>query len=463
MQHSIITNILHRLKNAARSSEDHEAIKQIIQLRYQSGLKSLSKFTMIGASMNRSSQTIRISLLRLWSKMDGKEEVVNIIERAINSALDRHNVTSLRPSELVQEECFQGMTGEDISTLLHDIIGYSELEVPFFFVRRHGQVFLTTNGRIDRSLEARQASRFTPLPIPHSSIPAVEISRAIADREDGSLLGDLGRLIDCLDSAYKNILVARIGIKGESQTLAHLGQQYGLTRERVRQVTINLINLIRSVDLFANGGPISRLSKIVDGISFNGKLLITLEDLVESHPYLHCFRGNEKGLFVLLSSAEVGNIMQHSGFYLLAPGVSPDHAIHYLNQERLAEIESKKKVKSDNVRQMMAVLPEDIIQEVKKVSRMKEVSANKFYSDILSEFAASNDPLPEIAPISWSEVGNTWRMVNMRLPVELVKSINTIAGKLKGSGAAGGDKRKNRSALIYSVIRKHHQDYLKAA
>lgn len=463
MQHLIISNILHRLKTAARSIEDQDAIRQIIQLRYQSGLKSLSKFTMIGSSMNKSSQTIRITLLRLWSKMDGKEEVVNIIERAINSALDRLNATSLRPAELVNEDCFRGMTGEDISTLLHDIIGYSNLDVPFFFVRRHGQVFLTTRGRIDRKPEDRQESKFSPVPIPHSSIPAVEIARAIASRDDGSLLADLESLIARLESSYKDILVARLGINGESQTLATLGQKHNLTRERVRQVTISLINLIRSVDMFANGGPISRLNKIVEGTSFDGKLLITLAELVESHPYLHCFRGNEKGLFVLLSSAEIGNIMQHSGFYLMAPGVSADHAIHHLNQERLAEIESKKKVKADNVRQMMAVLPEEIIQEVKKVSRLKEVSANQFYSDILSNFAASNDPLPEIAPISWSEVGSTWRMVNMRLPVELVRSINSIAGRLKGAPGGPGEKKNNRSALIYSVIRKHHQDYLKAA
>lgn len=65
-------------------------------------------------------------------------------------------------------------------------------------------------------------------------------------------------LISDLSERQKDVIESRFGLNGEELTLAVIGEKYGLTRERVRQIESNSLALIRKK---FNNSPASKLLK----------------------------------------------------------------------------------------------------------------------------------------------------------------------------------------------------------
>jgi RNA polymerase primary sigma factor len=56
---------------------------------------------------------------------------------------------------------------------------------------------------------------------------------------------ELKRALDCLDERERTIIEAVFGIGQDEKTMAEIGREYGLTRERVRQIRNKAIKKLR--------------------------------------------------------------------------------------------------------------------------------------------------------------------------------------------------------------------------
>jgi len=85
-------------------------------------------------------------------------------------------------------------------------------------------------------------------------------------------------LLGRLDSREKNILSKRFGLDGEkAKTLESLGRQYGITRERVRQIqAMALKDLRKSI----NSGEIARATKVVQTVLAEAGGVLEQNDLL---------------------------------------------------------------------------------------------------------------------------------------------------------------------------------------
>ena len=63
--------------------------------------------------------------------------------------------------------------------------------------------------------------------------------------EEESLKIQLGKAMECLSDREKNIVNCYFGIDGEPMTLAQIGEEYQLTKERIRQIKESAIRKIR--------------------------------------------------------------------------------------------------------------------------------------------------------------------------------------------------------------------------
>ena len=60
-----------------------------------------------------------------------------------------------------------------------------------------------------------------------------------------SLRNEIGRVLKCLDARERNVIEACFGINQPELTLEEIGDKYGLTRERVRQIKEKALRKLR--------------------------------------------------------------------------------------------------------------------------------------------------------------------------------------------------------------------------
>ena len=102
------------------------------------------------------------------------------------------------------------------------------------------------------SLNERVAS----IDSPFNSQSAISLMDTIADVGtsspennvvDGNLLDNLGQWVDQLSGVQKDVICRRFGLRGhDSCTLKQVGEQIGLTRERVRQIQVQALKQLHS-------------------------------------------------------------------------------------------------------------------------------------------------------------------------------------------------------------------------
>ncbi len=76
--------------------------------------------------------------------------------------------------------------------------------------------------------------------IPNEAIPSTDKSLV-----EESLRAEIGRVLDILEDREKKVIEAYFGINQREMTLEEIGNKYGLTRERVRQIKEKAIRRLR--------------------------------------------------------------------------------------------------------------------------------------------------------------------------------------------------------------------------
>ena len=88
------------------------------------------------------------------------------------------------------------------------------------------------------------------------------------------------QLVSCLKDRTKDIVIQRYGLDGdaEKKTLEAIGDKYGITRERIRQITNFAFNLMKESQAFESAKDI--FSELKDNIERKGKILSEKDILV---------------------------------------------------------------------------------------------------------------------------------------------------------------------------------------
>lgn len=69
-----------------------------------------------------------------------------------------------------------------------------------------------------------------------------------ADRQDGDVLQGIEHWLDELSEKQCDVITRRFGLRGhEASTLEHVGEEIGLTRERVRQIQVEALRKLRLI------------------------------------------------------------------------------------------------------------------------------------------------------------------------------------------------------------------------
>jgi|TARA_R110000803_G_scaffold181810_1_gene244216 RNA polymerase primary sigma factor len=123
-------------------------------------------------------------------------------------------------------------------------------------LRKETDMFEKENYRLPRADEVEyvQVPYCNSLSTPINE-DGTELSDMIADDifgspddvlvEEESLKIQLGKAMECLSDREKNIVNCYFGIDGEPMTLAQIGEEYQLTKERIRQIKESAIRKIR--------------------------------------------------------------------------------------------------------------------------------------------------------------------------------------------------------------------------
>lgn len=104
---------------------------------------------------------------------------------------------------------------------------------------------LQASSRGTISLDAPVAEGETGLPM-HERLDDTEGLSPLESLCDSNLLGELSGLLGLLDERERDIVESRFGLDGENpQTLEQVGERYGVTRERIRQLQIGALKKMR--------------------------------------------------------------------------------------------------------------------------------------------------------------------------------------------------------------------------
>lgn len=419
---------------------DASVVKRIFNMRYCSGLKSLSKFESIGARVGKSGQTVRSIIMRVWSKLAATNDLIKMVSSEISSAMNRMKKSSVQFEHLSGSGAFARMSRDDVSSLIHDMCSYVALtKVNFFIVRHHGESMASVFENVDDLVSNNNGNEplESLMSIPEKAISCVQ--RVLANGV--GLSQDLLEILPTINQTHAKILEDRIGIStGQSKTLSEVGDKYKVTRERIRQTTNIMVKRVLAAESISGGGPLLRLISIVNEFDFGDLNVAKIDDLIESSTYLSGFKGNAHGLFLILAMCDVDNIVQSSGFYLHDQDISKDHALHDIAALKSS---SKKKKGKDAMHQMMAVLPLSVIEAIRLLALEGNTSSNTLYGKIISDDIALNVKTGRILQVDWKEVGTNWRMVNMRLQKNVISGVSTKA-VLRGT---------SRASLVYTMIK----------
>ena len=110
------------------------------------------------------------------------------------------------------------------------------------------------------------------------------------------------QLVSCLKDRTKNIVVQRYGLaeNADKKTLEAIGDQYGITRERIRQITNFAFNLMKESQAFESAQEV--FSEMKDIIEKKGKILSERDILIhlagndplaQNHVYFLLVLGDE--------------------------------------------------------------------------------------------------------------------------------------------------------------------------
>ena len=68
-------------------------------------------------------------------------------------------------------------------------------------------------------------------------------------------------MLEHLDGREQTILVLRFGLSGDKQTLTQIGQELGISKERVRQIESRAMNKLRTFAKVQQIYPVDQLAR----------------------------------------------------------------------------------------------------------------------------------------------------------------------------------------------------------
>lgn len=440
------------LKSTLSDASIMKLRQQLFSIRYAGGSKELSKFSAIGEATGKSGQTVRSLIMQSWGQLGQvAEEVVGLIAKEVRAKMKELSQSSISYHDLAGVGVFGKMTKDDVSCLVHDVVSYvEEAGSVLFIVRKNGESMVSVIDQVDDFKASEQSADANDNA--GNNIPASALQKVSALFLESSSLGsDIYEAVKILCPQYVKVLNDRCGmVGGAAKTLSEVGQIHGVTRERIRQTTGTAIKRLMFAERLHGNGPLTRMLETIGKYAFDDQKVIDLKSVIEENDYLSSFVGNEHGLFLLLSMCNVDNVIQSAGFFLHAKEISKDHALHEISK---VKHQIKKSNAKEKMHQMMAVFPISLKKKARALADASGISANAYYERLLKTFL---DALPESKAsidwkdVEWKEVGSSWKMINMRLPKELIDRITEVAGGIEVNGEV-----LSRTALVYNVIQRY--------
>ena len=175
------------------------------------------------------------------------------------------------------------------------------------------------------------------------------------------------QMVSCLKDRTKDIVVQRFGLaeNADKKTLEAIGNQYGITRERIRQITNFAFNLMKESQSFESAKDI--FSEMKDSIERKGKII------------------SEKDVLIHLAGNDP--LVQNNIYFLLVLG---DEFTKIKEDDEFFHRWTTHLDSADKVHQALRVLhneisEEDLILEKEIISALKKHSEKIMGEDIDSE------------------------------------------------------------------------------
>lgn len=232
-----------------------------------------------------------------------------------------------------------------------------------------------------------------------------------------------------------NAAVAQMGRKGEiashrlgyaghqAKSLEEVGQQFNVTRERVRQISAFVVKAILSAEMQNGGGPITYLSQIIRSACPEGcgkaKLLADVMQAGGIHDL------SPTSVAHTMMSIGAGNIISRGDVYVFDPLLTKDEAAHLVRKLRAGS--RVRAPKSEN-KQVLLVIRKDVLAKLDRLvlSTKPKTNRSAYLGSMLTEDVART---ADIEPVDWSTPSGAhgWTKVSLRLSQERLQMLKDIA------------------------------------
>jgi hypothetical protein len=242
-------------------------------------------------------------------------------------------------------------------------------------------------------ISTNNQDQYKPLSI-LDTIKGSQTQTGISNFEPGKLVS---RFLGILKERDQKIVIHRFGLENNPiETLESIGKKYTLTRERVRQIEKDSLNLLR---LKKFSELESALLLIFDTIVEHGNI-IAEDFLIQSLLVNHAEKNEEQALRFLLALGDQFKHQKESGQYYeswAVVGFNPE-ILNASIQQFIADLENKQ-----------SVLSEDALIDLFKLSQTYEKYKNELTDKVIKSYLNLSkqtkiNPFDEIGLKEWSEV-----------------------------------------------------------
>lgn len=211
------------------------------------------------------------------------------------------------------------------------------------------------------------------------------------------MIGQYKTLIDSiikdLPSKSQNVLVRRIGFGGEKETLEKIGKDYGITRERVRQIEKKAIEHLKNSPKFSKlEEPFVKIKSFIEingGLKREDILEFNLASKPEEKPYLHFLLKLGNDFFYHPESEDLYSVWRTKEEAPKYAKILSEYLLNLMEKER--KLYGKEK------------LLEIAVKEAPKILKVK-IKREYANSYIEATKKIEENPFGEFGPAHWPEV-----------------------------------------------------------
>lgn len=230
-----------------------------------------------------------------------------------------------------------------------------------------------------------------------------------------------------------------LGSVTHAKTLEQIGQEYGLTRERIRQIIFKgAATICNNSNNTNNLNPINSINnpyikvKQVFHEELKDKNFIPLKQIF-NNSFFSDFKDNIKGLLSIFDHAEIKQVMYRNEYYLHVKELSNNKIIKVIQNEN-KEVRHKKTLEhAQTMAKTVTYVPEYIRNNLIKIADEKDQKLNNLYRNILNTFIEQKPYLNNITFFSKKEswripkMKKAWVQVGLYIDRELFERCETLA------------------------------------